>query len=189
MEPRFWHDQIGVLPLKKSHMKNLLVLLVFFFSIPARNANCASVRSYKSFGIQDKVQPGEVLNIRNSRRFGLQLSLDGVMGPFPALQADYFITPNFNAELGVGLFTFYAGARWYFGSYAKIRKWSFYTGASYYGLWQELDEPVLYAPVGLQFFAINGLTVAAEVALFYAPSAFNAFGGAFKLGYHFPNRN
>jgi hypothetical protein len=134
-------------------------------------------------------QDNSIKNIRADRKFGIGVQL---LGPtiLTSLQLDYFITQNLNLEVGVGLFGYYGGAKWYFGSKVKPTYWAPYIGGCYisaadFSAFVSGISPGAYFPLGIQFISKGGFTFATEVAGLFLPNVNSPVWGAIKLGYHF----
>ena len=129
-------------------------------------------------------------NPRENRRFGIGIQLGGPT-LIASVQADYFLSPTFNIETGMGWVGFYGGFKLFFRQTA----WSPYIGAKI-SLLPELKlfsgeggwEPSIYAPFGIQYINREGFTFAFESALLIT-NAISPVWGPFwmgvKLGYHF----
>jgi len=129
-------------------------------------------------------------NPRAARRFGFGIQAGGPTFIL-SLQADYFLTPRVNVEVGAGLLGLYGALKVHLGG----GSWSPYLGASV-ALIPEIrlfgsgggQTPSLYFPAGIQYMSRRGFTLAVELAAYQCETVdvqTRPFWGALKFGYHF----
>lgn len=119
---------------------------------------------------------GQETNPRAERKFGFGGQL---LGPTLILSANlnYFITHNFNIEIGAGAIGYYGGLKYYMGKADKQHTWTPYVGANFTsvtffkislkGNSSNDQKNGLYAPVGIQLMTSKGFTFAPEIAYLY----------------------
>lgn len=134
---------------------------------------------------------GQEANPRSERKFGIGGQL---LGPTLLLSANlnYFITHNFNVEIGGGIMGYYGGLKFYFGKADKQHKWTPYFGAHYTSVVflnissSNENKNGIYAPVGIQLMTSGGFTFAPEIAYLYLDkNQKTPIWGAIKFGYNF----
>jgi hypothetical protein len=127
-------------------------------------------------------------DIRQRKPFGLGVQL---LGPtvFASGYVDYFFSPRFNAELGVGLLGVYIGGKYYFTAAGPDARWFPYTGATLLAVPSIISADAAiggYVPLGIQFIAGWGLTFSGEVAAMFSSSSGDLSPyGALKAGFRF----
>ena len=126
-------------------------------------------------------------DIRTRKPFGIRMQL---LGPTVIYSAyvDYFVGPQLNAEVGVGLLGMYIGGKYYFASPADEARWFPYAGAVLYAVpaIMSADEAIGgYVPLGIQYMANWGLTLSGEAAVVFSNRGDLKPYGALKAGFHF----
>lgn len=136
---------------------------------------------------------GQETNPRSERKFGFG---GQILGPTLLLSVNlnYFITHNFNVEIGGGVIGYYGGLKYYFGKADKPHRWTPYLGAHYTSVVflnmsssksNDIKRGV-YAPIGIQLMTAKGFTFAPEIAYLYLDNNQKTpIWGAIKLGYNF----
>lgn len=156
---------------------------------------------YNSQAIEKPFIPLKKELIYKNRRakypLGVNLLLLGPSG-LVGTSVDYFITPKFNIELGVGLSNkkpiqsnYFAGLKYHILGNA-ISNTSFYFGGFIKNNFVNTTDVILqelYFPLGIQKIKKNKLTWNLELAYKYdVINAKSIVWGAFKLGYRFQLR-
>jgi hypothetical protein len=138
---------------------------------------------------------GQEVNHRSERKFGIGAQLLGPTLIFSA-NLNYFITHNFNVEIGAGAIGYYGGLKYYFGKQDKQHKWTPYFGIHYTsvtffnisltGNSSNTQKNGIYAPIGIQLMTNGGFTFAPEIAYIHLDNYNKTkVWGAIKLGYNF----
>ena len=129
---------------------------------------------------------GQTDNPRIKNRNGISLYAMGpnVVGSF---SYDYFLTPNLNAETGIGFIGIHAGLKVHLWGGRDDKSWTPYFGAAITrSLFPSVGVDYLpYFPIGIHFAGKNRLNLSFEVApLQLKFLAWNIAG--VKIGYRFP---
>ncbi|MFM7661101.1 MAG: hypothetical protein ACKO6A_00370, partial [Bacteroidota bacterium] len=154
--------------------KSLLVLMLLF----------------AQFTHSQAVDSAKTQNIRSIKKLGLGLQLLGPTGF--SIYGDYFVTHNFNFELGgfvLGdqMYCYYGGAKYYYGRKDKQQKFSPYIGigAAQISALEELIVTI-NAPIGFQIMKNNGFQFSFELSAMYLSSIEGVIPwGAIKIGKNF----
>jgi len=134
------------------------------------------------------------LNRRARFPFGVNAYGFGPIGG-AAATVDYFITPKFAMEAGVGYrdwdfnHAFALGARYHFFGKTTLHLTPYigiYTSFHYNG--NDLQNHSLYIPVGLHKIKKNGITWSIECAWQGNTFFGNDFTGGFRIGYRFKTK-
>lgn len=131
-------------------------------------------------------------NLRQEKNLGLSWQ---ILGPslLTSVDANCFITPNFNVSAGAGLFGYHGGLRYFWGKATEPTPWAPYFGAFYTNIFDfsmsgsvKGNTQGLYAPVGIQYMRSSGFNISAEVAYIYLHGRDNMpIWGSIQSGYNF----
>ena len=108
-----------------------------------------------------------------------------------SLSVDYFISPSFNLEAGLGIFGYYGGVKYHLFGDKKGKNWTPYIGVSATRIvlsgFFNIDKTGLYIPVGIQYIATRDFSFGVEAAAFYVEgtNTLPPVWGALRFGYHF----
>ena len=142
-------------------------------------------------------------NLRKRMPHGLTIM---VLGPtvIGSASYEYFASPTWDIEVGLGLIGLYAGANYHFGGKNELKKTTPYIGlkgtlgmqvADFFGWWGPRFGPGVYVPVGLNILYDNGFYICPEGGAHFTYASGNLFGASdlyavrpwfgLKLGYRF----